>query len=167
VYRDELVVIYENPNVYARAWIVHDVQPAMDGSELVHFADGSVKGRQTAFVDGELPDVTPTTSVESATITATSPESVTIQTTTSTNGLLVVSDAYDDGWNAYIDGQQTDVLRTNHAFRGVALPAGEHEVILRYEPRSLTIGLWTTGFSIVALIGLWSWAIVDSRRPPK
>jgi hypothetical protein len=167
VYRDELVVIYENPNVYDRAWIVHDVQPAMDGGELELFRNGSVSGREVAYVDGDLPSFAPDTGVEIVTITDTTPESMTIQTSSSADGLLVVSDAYAEGWNAYVDGKRTDVLRTNHAFRGVALPAGDHEVILRYEPRSLTIGLWTTGIATVALIGTWSWAGLETRRRRK
>ena len=164
VYRDDLVVVYENPNVYDRAWIVHEVRPALDGTEIDLFNDGSVDGRQVAFVDGDLPAVNSGDGADAATVIATSPESVTIRTSSSADGLLVLSDSYADGWNAYVDGEKTEVLRTNHAFRGIALPAGEHQVIFRYEPRSLEIGLWTTGFGSVALIGIWSWALVDFRR---
>ncbi|MEJ7839528.1 MAG: YfhO family protein [Thermomicrobiales bacterium] len=166
VYRDELVVVYENPNAYERAWIVHDVRPAMDGQELTLFDSGTVDGRQVAFVEGDLPSVAPIAAgaVDSAIVSERTPESITIQTSSSSDGFLVVADSYTTGWRAYVDGERTDVLRTNHAFRGVALPAGDHEVVLRYEPGPLRIGLWSSAVATIALGGIWTWAVVDQRR---
>jgi hypothetical protein len=36
--------------------------------------------------------------------------------------------------------------------RGVPLPAGQHTVALRYEPLSLRVGLWISGFAAVAML---------------
>jgi uncharacterized membrane protein YfhO len=54
---------------------------------------------------------------------------------------LVLSEIYASGWQATVDGQAVKILPTNHALRGVPLPAGEHTVELRYEPISLRVGL--------------------------
>ena len=70
---------------------------------------------------------------------------MTIRTETAAPGFLVVSEVYEQGWRGYVDGEPVEVLPTNHALRGVAVPAGEHEVELRYEPRSLRLGLWISG----------------------
>jgi hypothetical protein len=166
VYRDDLVVVYENPQAFERAWIVHDVQPAMGGDELALLNNGTVDAAQVAYVEGDIPAVTalPAGATDTATIIDTTPESITIQAQSAADGLLVIGDAYANGWTASVDGKKTKVLRTNHALRGVALPAGEHEVILRYEPASLRIGLWSTALASIGLIGIWSWAIVDWRR---
>jgi hypothetical protein len=166
VYRDDLVVVYENPQAFERAWIVHDVRPGMDGDELDLLNAGTVDAAQVAYVDGPIPAAAalPSGSTDTVAIVDTTPESMTIQTLSAADGLLVIGDAYADGWTAWVDGEKTEVLRTNHALRGVALPAGDHEVIVRYEPASLRIGLWSTALASIGLIGIWSWAIVDWRR---
>ncbi len=76
----------------------------------------------------------------------------------------MISAAYSDGWNAYVDGEQVDILRTNHALQGIPVAAGTHTIELKYEPRSIEIGLWTTGVSTIGILGVWSWALVDVRR---
>jgi len=172
VYRDNLAIVYENPRAFPRAWLVHVVRPNNDGDGLELLADGSVDGRFVAFVDGPVPPVTIPPGAgrrgsvpgEQVVVTASAPESMTIQATAVTDGLLVVSAAHAEGWNAYVDGERVEILRTNHALQGVPLPAGEHVVELKYEPRSLTIGLRVTGAASVAMIGIWAWALVDWRH---
>ena len=167
VYRDRFVAVYENPTVFDRAWIVHDVRPAMGGQELALLNSRQVDGRVTAFVDGPLPDVAPPAGSgpgDKVVVTETAPERIEFRAEASAPGLLVLSEVYAEGWNAYVDGERVEVLRTNHALRGVPLPAGEHEVVVKYEPRSLRIGLWSTGLASVAMLGIWAWALVDWRR---
>jgi uncharacterized membrane protein YfhO len=101
---------------------------------------------------------------ESVVVTGQTDETLTMQATAVTDGLLVISAAYADDWNAYVDGDKVPVIRTDHALQGVALTAGSHTVEMRYEPKSLEIGLWSTGATSVAMIGIWAWAFVDRRR---
>jgi len=167
VYRDEYVVVYENLQVFPRAWMVHIVGDNKDGEGLLLLNSGMIDGHQIAYVDGPLPEVAvPTGSGpgDEVTIISHEPERIEIAARSRSAGLLVVSEVYAEGWNAYVDGERIDILRTNHALRGVPLPAGEHTVVMKYEPRSLTIGLWSTGLASVGMIGVWSWALVEWRR---
>src|SRR5690606_28565274 len=75
-----------------------------------------------------------------------------------------ISEVYADGWNAYVDAEKVDIIRTNHALRGVPISAGDHTVELKYEPESLRIGMMATGGMAIAMIGIWVWALVDWRR---
>jgi len=166
-WQDEQVIVYENPNVLPRAWIAHDVYDNRGGDGLVLLNSGMLNAREVAFVDGPLPEVEPPTGSgpgDEVTIISHEPERIEIAARSRSAGLLVVSEVYAEGWNAYVDGERVDILRTNHALRGVPLPAGEHEVVMKYEPRSLTIGLWSTGLASVAMLGIWAWALVDWRR---
>jgi hypothetical protein len=167
VFRNDLIIVYQNPTYFQRAWMVHDVQPNNDGEGLAKLADGSVDGHVTAFVDvdGPLPSVAPVAAgAESdfVTIDNRSQEMLKVKTASSADGLLVVSQSYADGWVAYVDGERTDVIRTNHALQGVPLAAGEHVVELKYEPASLAIGLKLTGFAIIAILFIWLWAFATS-----
>ena len=155
VYRDAEVVIYENPRAYSRAWVVHDVRPEDSGAGLAQLAAGQVDGHTVAFVDGPVPAVSAPAAgspADSAVVTSSAPESITVQATLNAPGLLVLSEVWDKGWNAYVDGKKTEVLKTNGALRGVALAAGEHTVTFRYEPREMTIGLIVTGIAAIAML---------------
>jgi uncharacterized membrane protein YfhO len=39
-----------------------------------------------------------------------------------------------------VDGQTVPLLRANHAFQAVAVPAGRHELVLRYRDRAFQLG---------------------------
>jgi hypothetical protein len=172
VFRDSLAIVYENESAFPHAWIVHDVQDnGPTGYGLRMLASGNTDGHITAYVNIDEGEPLPSVSVpadggrsDKATLVRYAPESMTIATSSTADGFLVVSDPYASGWNAYIDGEKTEIIRTNHALRGIALPAGEHTVEIRYEPRSLEVGMIVTGSAAVAMIGVWAWALVDWIR---
>ncbi len=65
------------------------------------------------------------------------------------------------GWRAWVDGREAPIYRANGLFRAVPLPAGEHEVELRYEPSAMALGQrisgWATvvaGFSLLLAFGM-------------
>lgn len=68
--------------------------------------------------------------------------------------LLVVSEAWDPGWSATVDGRATEVLVVDHALMGVVVPAGARRVALLYEP----VG-WGLALGLFAL-GLLTWCVV-------
>jgi uncharacterized membrane protein YfhO len=68
--------------------------------------------------------------------------------------LLILSEIYYPAWRAYLDGQPVPVYAVDRALRGVAVPAGEHVVELRYESAPLTIGLVVSALAFATLVGL-------------
>ena len=75
-------------------------------------------------------------------------------------GLVVLTDAWDAGWKAELrtDGiggesrtREVPVLRVHHGLRGVLVPPGRHELVLRYEPGGLRSGLL---LGLVGLLGI-------------
>jgi len=69
-------------------------------------------------------------------------------------GLLVQTDCWYPGWIAAVDGQPAELLRVDHALRGVVVPAGDHEVLLRYVPRRLQLGLVVAASAAMLLLAL-------------
>lgn len=55
-------------------------------------------------------------------------------------GLLVVSETFYPGWNAYVDGRPQPIREVLGALRGVVLDAGSHRVEMRYEPAVVKLG---------------------------
>ncbi len=54
--------------------------------------------------------------------------------------LLALSIPYDEGWSAYINGEEAELLHVNGMYMGVYLDSGNHEVLLRYVTPGLRIG---------------------------
>jgi len=62
----------------------------------------------------------------------------------SCDGYLVFSEAFYPGWQVFVDGKATPVLRANYAFSAVFLPMGTHEIERRYCPNSLLLGIFSS-----------------------
>jgi uncharacterized membrane protein YfhO len=79
--------------------------------------------------------------------------------------------SYARGWTALVDGQPARVLRANRTQRAVALQAGSHKIVFRYEPPGLRAGVGVMLVAALAAIAIWlgpSWpkrlsAAADSR----
>jgi len=94
------------------------------------------------------------------------PMRVTLAVEMQTPGLVVLADAWDPGWRAYLDGRQVEVLRANHALRGDVVPARQATLEFRYEPASLRRGAMLSGLAIVIWIG-WLGAMLVIARGPR
>ena len=79
--------------------------------------------------------------LQTVTLTFYSPNSIQFIVKTNTTKLLFLSDTYDDGWKATVNGAQTKVYRTDYSFRGIIVPAGESIVTFNYQPQSFNIGV--------------------------
>jgi hypothetical protein len=66
-------------------------------------------------------------------------------------GVLVVSEGWDPGWQAEVDGRPARVLRVDQACLGLLLPEGAHRVLLRHRPRGLLSGLALAALTGAAL----------------
>ncbi len=64
---------------------------------------------------------------------------------------IVFSIPYAEGWKAYVDGKQVDLLQANVKNMGIELTKGEHNVELYYETPFLKLG---TAISIVTFVFL-------------
>ena len=77
---------------------------------------------------------------------------------------MVLADLWDRGWSATVDGEPVAVLRTNHALRGVTVPAGRSEILFAYRPASLGIGRTVAGGALIASLTWWVAARTARRR---
>jgi uncharacterized membrane protein YfhO len=91
------------------------------------------------------------------------PTKITVSLDMETPGLLVLSDLWDVGWHAYLDGRKVPILRTNYAVRGVEVPAGRATLQFRYEPASFT---WGLRLAVSALLVTLGWLAVGLYRIP-
>lgn len=171
VFRDANTVVYRNVDAFDRAWLVHDVQPNTDDIALRQFQSSAADGRVTAYVntDGALPSAQPVpvgSAPESVTITHYEGDRIVAEVNAASDGLVVFSEIWAEGWHAWVGGDPVDVLRTDHAFRGIPVSAGTHTIEMRYEPTSLRNGLaitGVTGAAVLGVVGYAGWTAWTSR----
>lgn len=91
-----------------------------------------------------------------AEIVARRSDRLTVAVSASRPAVLVVTEGYDPGWRAWVDGAPAPVWRANAIFRAVPVPEGDHRVEMRYRPPAVA---WGTGATVLgaalaaALIG--------------
>ena len=77
-----------------------------------------------------------------------------VETETTGPGVLVLSEAFDVGWRATVDGAPAAVERANVLFRAVRVPAGRHVVAMTYLPLSIRWGLGAASLGVVLAAAL-------------
>jgi hypothetical protein len=152
VFRNDKVRVLERPSALPRAWIVHDALEVGAGESLDLLVSGGIDPRTTALLERAPPPlVQPAdTATDAVSVTHEEADTIRLDARTDADGLLVLSEVYDEGWHAYVDGKRVPVFVADHVLRAVPISAGSHVVELRYEPASLRIGLWLSGAGIAA-----------------
>lgn len=68
------------------------------------------------------------------------------------------------GWTVSVDGESAELVEVDGIFLGVAVPAGQHEVVFRYESPWLAVTLVVSLLAIVAALALTVGDAVHARR---
>ncbi len=155
VYADSDIRVLQNTAAFPRAFLVPTavVAPSL-GSALSQMIHEPFQPDQEVILADDT--TTQSTGVAgergghgTAQIVTYGPNDVRVHTSADGDAWLVLSDTYYPGWTATVDGQPASVLRGDVLFRVVPVPAGEHDVDLRFEPSSVKIGL---GISLACLV---------------
>jgi hypothetical protein len=157
--------IYYNPQSLPRAFLVHRIAVlADDDAQLDRLARPDFDPATTALLPTAVPAVVPPDAAEPVPSVSYAPNRATVRASVRAPALLVLADAYDDGWQASVDGQLAPVYRADYALRGVWLPAGDHTVEFVYRPRALVIGGVISLIGVFILIGTWIWSKYRDQR---
>jgi hypothetical protein len=144
------VFVYQRTLPLPRAFVAYAAEPVSDDEQAIaRLLDEAFDHRQVVVIAEpvDLP-LAPSQPIDRAEITAYEDTRVEIRATAAAPGLLVLGDQHYPGWYAYLNGQPVPIVRTNLLFRGVQVPAGEHEVVFEFAPQSLKVGL---AVSLIAL----------------
>lgn len=139
---------FENLSVLERFYLVAEtlqVNSEDEGENLLK--SKRIDPGRTALVEGPAPRAGNPGQVE---VLDYQPESIRLRIQATGPAFLVTSESWYPGWRAWIDGQESPLVLTNLAFRGLAVPAGSHEVTMRFGPairwRGLAISLAAWAF---------------------
>jgi hypothetical protein len=148
--------VYENEQVLPRAFVVPRAELMPAGQE--HEAMLAADFQRTVLVEGCDPmeiAAGDENSFRAARIDRYRPNEVRIHVTGNQPGWLVLTDLWFPGWVCTVDGERQTIYPANQAFRAVPIGAGQHDVVFRFEPRSVFIGRWITLDSLFTL-AIWA-----------
>ena len=74
---------------------------------------------------------------------------------------LVLSVPYSQGWKAYVDGNEADLLKANEAYMALKLDKGSHTIELKYETPLLKTG---TAVSVISFIVLIAISVIEKKH---
>ncbi len=145
------------PNALGPAWVVNDINwVSTNDDELFSIEDTDVAS--TAVVHEEFRDlVSELNNSDSSTFNVElidyHPEGSTYKVSGDSDGLLVLSEIWHpEGWSATIDGIDAPLIRANYILRAVPISAGDHEVVLHYEPVGAKRAGMVSGFGSLLLL---------------
>ena len=134
-----------NPNAFGNAWFVDSilvVNTANEESEALRTLDlQHIAVTDQTFAKNIIATSTPHDPSADVEFIAYTPKRLEYKTLSSIDKTLVFSEIYyPHGWKATIDGQTADIFRVNYMLRAMNVPAGEHTIIMVFEPESVRKG---------------------------
>jgi hypothetical protein len=134
--------------------------------KLAAFVDVAFNPLETAVVESDLPlppspsEAAPNTSV-SVLVTEEGQGRSRVSVDLPRRGIVVFPGNYARGWRAWVDGRKAEMFEANLFAKGVLVPAGKHDILIRYLPGSFIGG---AAASLVGAVFLVAWALAGRAR---
>ena len=150
-----------NPNANGNAWFVSDIQYVKTPNEEIK-AVGEIDNKKTAVVSVEDQKYFEGKNLQSDSTAVIElknyqPNQLEFKTQSKTPQLAVFSEIYyPKGWKMLLDGKEVPYIKANYLLRAVFVPAGNHEVIMVFEPEVIEKGkiISMSAFGIFLLLSV-------------
>ena len=148
----------ENPNANGNAWFIKQLKPVENANAEIMALD-SLDTKNVAVVNtSSFKDISQlqfqVDSTASISLIDYEPNHLTYASKNSNEGVAVFSEMYyKNGWNAYIDGIESDYFKVDYVLRALNVPSGAHKIEFKFEPEVVVQGSKITLASTI-LLGL-------------
>jgi hypothetical protein len=159
-----------NPNACGNAWFVKGYKMVPNAGAEMN-ALSNFKAGETAIIDSRFEDQLKNfkfsdDTTGTITLKSYAPNDLVYDSKAKTDQLAVFSEIYyDKGWNAFIDGKPVPYFRSDYVLRAMVVPAGNHTIEYKFEPRSYILGTkLSLASSILLLLLLIGVAGTEMRK---
>lgn len=156
----------ENPGALGNAWLVSDLKWVETPVEEMEALD-EINPAVTAVADSRFKDVLKAPAAgpqpgDTIRLTEYAPDRLVYHASVSAPALAAFSEVYFPwGWKATVDGQEVPVGRIDYLLRAVNIPAGDHTIVMSFDPPSLHT---TVAVAYISVILIFMWVIVALFR---
>ncbi|HEY4936016.1 MAG TPA: YfhO family protein, partial [Puia sp.] len=143
----------QNNGAFGPCWLVSDLHFVENADQEMAALD-SINVLDTAIVENIFKDKIPFMPVKDSSASIQLIENlndkISYRFKSKSNQFAVFSEIYyDKGWNAFIDGIQAPYCKVDYVLRGMSVPAGDHTIEFRFEPKSYLLGNRISGWAAV------------------
>ena len=160
---DKLMNVYQNPDALPRAFVVGQTLGGSHAQALQTIRAPEFHPNQVAVLEGG-PGGGAAAGPWPATVVSQTDNELQIATDAPQAGALVVSNISYPGWQASVDGQPAVLYRADYLFQGLAMPAGRHDVRLRFNPPILRLGALISGTAWIAALAIIVLALLRKKE---
>jgi hypothetical protein len=161
--------VYENTRALPRLFVVdryRTLEPEEILAILPTLPSNGIDLSETVLLETE-PGVRPVSKAGAeASITHYALNEIRVDAKLRSPAILVLSEVFYPRWKVYVDGKEDKVLKADYLLRAVALTAGDHDIVFRYDAallrRGLTVSVAT--FAAVLLVLAASSGLALRRR---
>ena len=166
IYESDGSDVYRNNTVLPRFGLYFDVRSNIpDHVALGSLASEGVDFRETVLITEPLSEAFKEGTGSSGLVAA-GLNTMKFHAQSSVPAIFYLSDSYDAGWHASVNGKPTTIYHANYNFRAVAVPAGDSEIIFWYLPTSVIIGGIVSTVGVLGTLGFLCIAVFRSKRKP-
>lgn len=135
-------IVYLNRYAKPRSFFVNEVKIDEGLNILNNIKSFSFNALNTAYLEKQLPQqIEKADSTAYSKITKFGIHEIEYDVQASGNNLLVLNEIYyPAGWKAFIDGQETEIFKTNYFQRAVIVPKGKHKLEFKFYPETYYTG---------------------------
>lgn len=168
VFEDKTVQIYQDKQYLERLWSVDQVQYSETDQIVDALTSSLFNPKETALVmkkeqvlfSGKENFLRDDLTKAEISFVEYSPVKEKITIESKGNSFLVESAPYYPGWQAFLDGQEIEIFKTDYALRGYFIPGGKHQLEITYNPKSFAWGKRITFFSL----SFWLMALIFRKK---
>ncbi len=128
-------ILYQVTDHLPRAWMVYDIRVEPDiARQRILLNQPDFNPAQEAIADSDILPPGTSTGENSVEVTRFDANRMDLTVNTEHPGLLVISENYIPiWWHAYLNGEKVPIHKVNTIQRGIAIPAGTHQVSLQIQ----------------------------------
>lgn len=128
VFEEGRTKVYENKNVFNRAYFVENLELAKNKEDAItKIFDENIDLNKTAIVEENI--IQKDFSSGSARILEYRNDRIIIETQNEGEGFLILTDSFYPTWRAMIENQEAKIYRANYNFRGIIVPPGKNKIV--------------------------------------
>lgn len=144
--RQEQAYVYLNPGFMPRAFFVDSVavEKPLNILNKMKYNPGvnqNFDPKKIVYLENKIDkQIDPIGEGATAKITDYRNEDIKIKVTATGTNFLLLSEIYYPEWKAYIDGKETDIIKSNYFMRGIVVPTGNHNIELKFISHKFQVG---------------------------
>ena len=143
--------VYENKKVLPRAFFAKEIVKVASANDELQYILSSNVDLESSAVSSQLSyqvqDNNSSVNFENY-----QDQKFTLSVYTDKDSPLIVSNPFYPGWQAFIDGNKTNIYKVNFMFQSIIIPQGNHKIEFKFRPQSFYNGIYVSVIGLVVTI---------------